>query len=54
MLKGLQKRSLCKTGDKVAFTGFGALKIGRDWGLGVSFGRYIQPEIIQKAINICK
>lgn len=43
MLKGLQKRNLGKTGDKVTFMGFGALEIGRDWGLGDTFERQ-RPE----------
>lgn len=34
MYKGLEKRNLGKTGEKVTFIGFGALEIGRDWGLG--------------------
>lgn len=39
MLKGLEKRNLGKTGNKVTFIGFGALEIGRDWGLGDSSER---------------
>lgn len=34
MYKGLEKRRLGKTGAQVTFIGFGALEIGRDWGLG--------------------
>ena len=33
-MKGLEKRSLGKTEASVTFMGFGALEIGRDWGLG--------------------
>jgi len=33
-MKGLEKRSLGKTDASVTFMGFGALEIGRDWGLG--------------------
>ena len=36
MYTGLEKRMLGKTGAKVTFIGFGALEIGRDWGLGDS------------------
>ena len=31
---GLEKRTLGNTGAKVTFIGFGALEIGRDWGIG--------------------
>ncbi len=34
MAKGLEKRILGNTGAAVTFLGFGALEIGRDWGLG--------------------
>ncbi|WP_026487244.1 aldo/keto reductase [Caldanaerobius polysaccharolyticus] len=33
-MKAFEKRPLGKTGEKVTFLGFGALEIGRDWGLG--------------------
>ena len=34
MQKGLQKRKLGQTQEYVTFLGFGALEIGRNWGLG--------------------
>jgi aryl-alcohol dehydrogenase-like predicted oxidoreductase len=34
MVKTLEKRKLGNTGEQVTFIGFGALEIGRDWGLG--------------------
>src|SRR5690348_13028834 len=34
MYLGLEKRKLGKTGANVTFIGFGALEIGRDWGIG--------------------
>ncbi|AEE95630.1 aldo/keto reductase [Mahella australiensis] len=34
MYRGLEKRKLGNTGNGVTFIGFGALEIGRDWGLG--------------------
>lgn len=33
-MKAFEKRILGKTGVEVTFLGFGALEIGRDWGLG--------------------
>jgi aryl-alcohol dehydrogenase-like predicted oxidoreductase len=33
-MKGLEKRSLGKADASVTFMGFGALEIGRDWGMG--------------------
>ena len=33
-MKGLEKRSLGKADASVTFMGFGALEIGRDWGVG--------------------
>ena len=33
MLKSLEKRPLCDSGLSVTFMGFGALEIGRDWGI---------------------
>ena len=43
MYKGLEKRKLGNTGVEVSFVGFGALEIGRDWGLGDSTER-LRPE----------
>ncbi|GAB6099193.1 aldo/keto reductase [Halanaerocella petrolearia] len=34
MCRGLEKRTLGRTGEKLTFIGFGALEIGRDWGIG--------------------
>jgi aryl-alcohol dehydrogenase-like predicted oxidoreductase len=34
MLKGLEKRSIPRMNTDVTFIGFGALEIGRNWGLG--------------------
>ncbi len=34
MMRGLEKRPLGRTGLKSTFVGFGALEIGRAWGLG--------------------
>ena len=34
MMRGLEKRPLGRTGLESTFIGFGALEIGRDWGLG--------------------
>lgn len=34
MLKGLEKRRIPRMDTDVTFIGFGALEIGRDWGLG--------------------
>lgn len=34
MQKGLELRPLGNTGEQVTFIGFGALEIGRNWGLG--------------------
>lgn len=34
MQRALEKRALGQTGEEVTFLGFGALEIGRDWGLG--------------------
>lgn len=33
-MKGLEKRRIPRMGTDVTFIGFGALEIGRDWGLG--------------------
>ena len=34
MARSLEKRPLGRTGLESTFGGFGALEIGRDWGLG--------------------
>ncbi len=34
MSRGLEKRYIPKTNHSVSFLGFGALEIGRDWGIG--------------------
>ncbi len=34
MLRGLEKRRILRMHTEVTFIGFGALEIGRDWGLG--------------------
>ncbi|MEV2932966.1 aldo/keto reductase [Paenibacillus larvae] len=34
MTRGLEKRSIKRLGKEVTFVGFGALEIGRNWGLG--------------------
>ena len=34
MLKGLEKRRIPRMDTEVTFIGFGALEIGRNWGLG--------------------
>ncbi len=39
MQRAIEKRKLGKTGEMVTFTGFGALEIGRDWGLGAESER---------------
>jgi len=36
MKKALEKRGISRIGTSVTFLGFGALEIGRDWGLGDS------------------
>lgn len=33
-MKGLEKRRIPRMGMDLTFIGFGALEIGRDWGLG--------------------
>jgi aryl-alcohol dehydrogenase-like predicted oxidoreductase len=43
MARGLEKRPLGKTGLESTFVGFGALEIGRDWGLGDA-GERQRPE----------
>ncbi len=43
MARGLEKRPLGRTGLESTFIGFGALEIGRDWGLGGT-GERQRPE----------
>ena len=50
MLKGLTKRELGNTGEKITFIGFGALEIGRDWGLGE--GQEIKRPPAQQAYQV--
>ncbi len=39
----MEKRKLGRTGLEVTFIGFGALEIGRDWGLGLA-GNQMRPD----------
>lgn len=39
----MEKRKLGRTGLQVTFIGFGALEIGRDWGLGLA-GNQVRPD----------
>ncbi len=39
-----EKRALGNTGLQVTFIGFGALEIGRDWGLGDAEQRQRPPK----------
>lgn len=43
MARGLEKRPIGRTGLESTFVGFGALEIGRDWGLGDA-GERQRPE----------
>lgn len=61
MKKALQKREIKRMNESVTFLGFGALEIGRDWGLGDQLKRQRPDEemagqvlhaVLDKGINL--